>query len=38
MFRVTVNAGTPSGTVITNVATLTDDALGATASATTTVK
>ena len=38
VFTVTVNAGTPSGTVITNEATLTDDALGATASATTTVK
>ena len=38
VFSVTVKAGTPSGTVITNTATLTDDALGATASATTTVK
>jgi immune inhibitor A len=38
VFSVTVNAGTPSGTVIKNTATLTDDALGATASATTTVK
>jgi immune inhibitor A len=37
-FWVTVNKGTPSGTVITNEATLSDDALGSSASATTVVK
>jgi hypothetical protein len=35
---VTVNKDTPSGTVIKNVATLSDDALGSSASATTTIK
>ena len=37
-FWVTVNKGTPSGTVITNQATLYDDANGSSASATTVVK
>jgi immune inhibitor A len=37
-FSVKVNAGTPSGTVVTNDATLADDASGASASATTVVK
>jgi len=37
-FWVTVNAGTPRRTVITNNATLTDDASGSSASARTTVK
>ena len=36
-FWVTVNAGTPSGTVIKNEAELSDDTLGSSASATTTV-
>jgi immune inhibitor A len=35
---VTVNAGTPRGTVIKNVATLYDDALGSSASATTKIR
>jgi immune inhibitor A len=38
VFSVRVNAGTPSGTIITNMATLSDDALGSSASATTVVK
>ena len=38
VFLVKVNAGTPGGTVITNDATLSDDASGSSASATTTVK
>ena len=37
-FRVKVDAGTPTGTVITNAATLSDDASGSSASATTVVK
>ena len=37
-FWVTVDAGTPAGTVIQNNATLTDDTLGSSASATTVVK
>lgn len=37
-FSVKVNAGTPAATVITNNATLTDDASGSSASATTVVK
>ena len=37
-FTVKVAGGTPAGTVITNVATLSDDALGSSASATTLVK
>jgi uncharacterized repeat protein (TIGR01451 family) len=38
VFSVKVNAGTSAGTVITNNATLTDDASGSNASATTVVK
>ena len=38
VFSVKVNAGTPAGTVITNNATLTDDASWSNASATTVVK
>jgi immune inhibitor A len=38
VFSVKVNAGTPRGTVITNKATLSDDALGSSASVTTVVK
>ena len=37
-FWVKVNKGTPTGTEITNLATLSDDALGSSASATTIVK
>jgi hypothetical protein len=37
-FRVNVDRGTPHGTTITNAATLSDDALGSSASATTVVK
>ncbi len=37
-FWVKVNKGTPAGTEITNVATLSDDALGSSASVTTIVK
>jgi hypothetical protein len=35
---VTVNVGTPRGTVINNAATLYDDALGSSASATTKIR
>jgi len=38
VFSMIVNAGTPSGTVIANEATLDDDANGSSASATTVVK